>query len=147
MKRLIPFIACLITYAHAQVETFDFTGTRQVQEEPQNSTDNKEPASFKNLNHAVLTLEKRLKTFKVKKTKAKAKGSDRILATDPQLISEATSRSSLDKKFQTSGLGSPPKTKALTAARFNSFENSLIIEEEPRISSHLITDPSKKAAP
>jgi hypothetical protein len=152
LKRLIPYIACLITYAHAQVETFDLTYTPQVQEEAPSSTDDKKPVSFKNLNHAVLTLEKRLKTLKVKKTKAKAKGSDRILVSDPQLneaenIRESIQQSSFGKKFQTSGLGSPPKAKALAAAQLNLLGNSLIIEEEKRTPSHLITDPSKKAAP
>jgi SecD/SecF fusion protein len=273
LKRLIPFIACLITYAHAQVETFNLTYTLRVQDEAPSSTDDKKPVSFKNLNHAVLTLEKRLKALKAKKTKVKAKGSDRILVTvnqlsdaeiqelrttltrpaklelklvhpdtrklankvaadpdneivpgyelkvlrdtdddgnitseniliknraaldgsyiihakeldgpyegqilielneqgadlmfkttdqmkhgrdrlaiviDGKVLSAPTVQSTLSKKFQVSGLSSEKEAKALAAALLNPLKNPLIIEEEKRTPSHLITDPSKKAAP
>lgn len=273
LKRLIPFIACLITYAHAQVETFDLTYTLRVQDEAPSSTDDKKPVSFKNLNHAVLTLEKRLKALKAKKPKVKAKGSDRILVTVNQLsdaeiqelrttltrpaqlelklvhpdtrklankvaadpdneivpdyelkvlrdtdddgnitienilvksraaidgsyiihaqelygpyegqldvelnkegaakmydlteqmnkgsdrlaivldgivLSAPVVQSALSKKFQISGMGSAKEAKALAMALLNPYKNSLIIEEEKRTPSHLITDPSKKAAP
>ena len=255
------------------MQTFDLTYTLRVQDEAPSSTDDKQPVSFKNLNHAVLTLEKRLKALKAKKPKVKAKGSDRILVTvnqlsddeiqelrstltkpaklelklvhpdtrklapkvaadpdneivpgyelkvlrdtdddgnitsenilvkkrvaldgsyiieaeelegrhegqikielnaqgadlmfkttdqmqhgsdrlaillDGTLLSAPTVQSTLSKKFLISGIGSVKEAKTLAAALLHPLKNPLIIEEEKRTPSHLITDPSKKAAP
>ena len=120
------------------METFNLAYTFQAKEEAPNSTDEKQPVSFKNQNHAVLTLEKRLKTLKAKKTKAKATASDRAL----QDITHDGSKTStsIDQALQKA-------TAALAASQFPPLSIQLSLEEEPRVSSHLLTDPSKKAAP
>lgn len=254
------------------METFDTTYTLRVQEAT-SPTGEKQPVTVRNLNHAVLTLERRLKALKAKKTKVKPKGADGItvsvtlqndaeaetlrsaltrpaklelkrvhpetrtlankVATDPEnkiipgyelkvlrdtdedgkataenilvenqasldgssiihaqelydpyegqidvelnqsgadkmlllttnmqhgrdrlaiildgiVLSAPVVQSALSKKFQISGMGTAKEAKALTAALLNPLQNPLIIEEERRVSSHLITDPSKKAAP
>ena len=75
-------------------------------------------------------------------------GQDRLaIILDGKVLSAPTVQSSISKKFQISGIGTAKEAKALAAALLHPLKNPLIIEEEKRTPSHLITDPSKKAAP
>ncbi len=75
-------------------------------------------------------------------------GRDRLaIVLDGKVMSAPVVQSALSKKFQVSGLGSAKEAKALAAALLNPLKKPLVIVEERRVSSHLITDPSKKAAP
>ena len=87
--------------------------------------------------------EKMLRT-----TKQMNHGRDRLaIMLDDKVMSAPTVQSTLSKKFQISGLGTAKEAKALAAALLHPLKNPLVIEEERRVSSHLINDPSKLAAP
>lgn len=75
-------------------------------------------------------------------------GTDRLaIVLDDEVLSAPVVQSSLSKKFQISGLGNAEQAKQLALALLNPLKSRLVIEEEKRTSSHLLTDPSKKAAP
>jgi len=87
--------------------------------------------------------EKMLRT-----TKQMNHGRDRLaIVLDGKVMSAPVVQSALSKKFQLSGLGSADEAKALAAALLNPLKNPIVIVEERRVSSHLINDPSKQAAP
>jgi len=75
-------------------------------------------------------------------------GRDRLaIVLDGRVLSAPVVQSQLSKKFQISGLGTADGAKALAAALLHPLNNPLVIEEERKISTHLIHDPTKKAAP
>lgn len=75
-------------------------------------------------------------------------GRDRLaIILDGKVLSAPVVQSPLSKKFQISGLSNAKEAKVLASTLLNPLRNPLIIEEERRVSSHLLTDPAKQAAP
>lgn len=81
-------------------------------------------------------------------TKQMAHGRDRLaIILDDKVMSAPVVQSPLRKTFQVTGLGNSERAKLMAQALLNPLENTLVIEEQRRTSSHLLTDPSKQAAP
>lgn len=86
------------------------------------------------------------KIFKL--TKNMQHGSDRLaIVLDDEVKTAPVVQSTLSKRFQISGMDNAEKAKQLAAALLHPLQNPLVIEKAKRTPSHLVTDPSKKAAP